>query len=107
MAERAIFEASREHNFHGKLRLICLMRRVFRKISLSILHLLIPSEAWQAKVQPAMFSRRFAVSLFPASGNCSRPVADVDRAVLPGCNSLVFLAGMDHSSLVHPRRRTF
>jgi hypothetical protein len=44
----------------------------FCKISLLILHLLITSEAWQAKVQPAMFSRRSAVSLFPASGNCSK-----------------------------------
>ena len=41
----------------------------FRKISLLILHLLITSEAWQAKVQPAMFSRRSVVSLFPDSGN--------------------------------------
>ena len=44
----------------------------FRKISLLILHLLITSRAWQAKVQPAMFSQRSAVSLFPASGNCSK-----------------------------------
>jgi len=72
MAERAIFEASREHNFHGEVETDLSHATYFRKISLSILHLLIPSGAWQAKVQPAMFSRRFAVSLFPASGNCSR-----------------------------------
>ncbi len=58
--------------FHGKLRLMWQMRCIFRKISLLILHLLITSEAWQAKVQPAMFSRHSVVSLFPASANCSR-----------------------------------
>jgi len=44
----------------------------FHKMTLLILHLLITSGVWQAKVQPAMFSRRSAVSLFPDSDNCSK-----------------------------------
>jgi hypothetical protein len=78
----------------------------FREIDLSIFLLFIRSEHGGPRLSGQCSCSALQFLYSRPGAIAPRPLVDGDYSVLLGGDSLVCLAGMDHPSLVHPRRRS-